>query len=240
MAAERADRGPVEVEEAPQAVAAGPASAPHVPLSGPLDAARVLALQRSAGNQAVARALAARAAPPPPPRLTSVAGPVVARLEASGHERAERAALTGGPGGFSDSEASAVYFGNWSRDLSQALLNHPIIRTLGQEVVFELINLIAMQKFGRELDKKDFGVYSPRQHIDNPAGQDRRPQPARRRRRRQHRLDEAGGPVRARRSSPTCSRSTRQGLPAYLGRSIQYVEEELSSAADLGPHHATA
>ena len=237
MAAEHADRGPVEVEEAPQAVAAAPASAPAVPLSGPLDAARVLALQRSAGNQAVARALAARAAPPPPapPRLSTVAGPVVARLEASGHERAERAALTGGPGGFSDSEASAVYFGNWSRDLSQALLNHPIIRTLGQEVVFELINLIAMQKFGRELDKKDFGVYSPRQHIDNPAGQvsGDLSQPGDKDAG-DHHLDKPEELPTSKEELAKLFTVDEHGLPAYLGRSIQYIEEELSIAADEG------
>ena len=77
--------------------------------------------------------------------------PVVQRFEAQHHEHIERGTLTAPSpttGGFTDAEAGAVYFGNWSRDLSQALLNHPIIRTLGQEAVFELVNLIAMQKFG--------------------------------------------------------------------------------------------
>ena len=221
MAGTRADLGPSEVEEHAQAAPAAPARAPAGPLSAPLDVARVLALQRSAGNQAVARALA-------------TSGPVLARLEASGHERTERAALTGGPGGFSDAETSAVYFGNWSRDLSQALLNHPIIRTLGQDVVFELINLLAMQKFGRELDPKDFGVYSPREHIDNPAGQTTgdlsQPGDADAK---GHQLDTPEDL-----SSPEAMAKlftvNEAGLPAYLGRSIQYIEEQLSLAADKG------
>lgn len=161
-------------------------------------------------------------------------GPVISRFEAGHHERVERGSLTAGPGGFSDAEASAVYFGNWSRDLSQALLNHPIINSLGQEVVFEILNLMAMQKFGRELDPKDFGVYSPREHIDNPAGQTTSD------------LNQPGTPGAGPHtlahgediSSPDAISKlftvNDAGLPAYLGRSIQYVEEELSIAADRG------
>ena len=214
---------PLELEEpgaAPAAVAPGP-------LAGGMSPAAVQALQRSAGNQAVQRMLV----------QGRTAGPTVQRFEAQHHEHAERAALAApspaGAAGFTDAEASAVYFGNWSRDLSQALLNHPVIRTLGQDAVFEILNLLAMQKFGRELNPRDFGVYSPREHIDNPAGQTTGDlsQPG-----------TGGGthelPQQEDLSSPQALGElftvNEAGLPAYLGRSIQYVEEEFSTASDLG------
>jgi hypothetical protein len=214
---------PLELE--PQA-AGHPTVAPAA-LGNGFSPAAVQALQRTAGNQAVQRMLVQG-------RTTA---PAIQRFEAQHHEHAERAALAApspaGAPGFTDAEASAVYFGNWSRDLSQALLNHPVIRTLGQEAVFEILNLLAMQKFGRELNPHDFGVYSPREHIDNPAGQTTGDlsQPG-----------TGGGrhelPQQEDLSSPQAIGElftvNEAGLPAYLGRSIQYVEEEFSSAADLG------
>ena len=101
----------------------------------------------------------------------------VQRSEAKVHEQIERAALTepGEPGGgapsqFSDQEADAVYFGNWQRDLSQVMISLPA-DIVGEGLLFEAVNFIAVNKFGRDLDRTDFGVYSPREHIDDPAGQ---------------------------------------------------------------------
>src|SRR6186997_1338 len=214
---------PLELEEP----GAAPASVAPGPLMGGMSPAAVQALQRSAGNQAVQRMLV----------QGRTAGPTVQRFEAQHHEHAERAALAApspaGAPGFTDAEASAVYFGNWSRDLSQALLNHPVIRTLGQEAVFEILNLLAMQKFGRELNPRDFGVYSPREHIDNPAGQTTGDlsQPGTGGGRHELTQQEDLSSPQALGELFTVNEA---GLPAYLGRSIQYVEEEMSSACDLG------
>ncbi len=167
----------------------------------------------------------------------------IQRFEAQHHEHIERGALaapSAQPGAsFTDAEATAVYFGNWSRDLSQAFVNSPILHVLGLETLFELLNVVAVNKFGRELNPRDFGVYSPREHIDNPAGQIN----ADLLREGQRQILQAPPSQQFATpeediSSPEAVRRlftvNEAGLPAYLGRSVQYVEEELSTAADLG------
>jgi hypothetical protein len=166
----------------------------------------------------------------------------IQRFEAQHHEGIERAALTspgaGGAPGLSDAEASAAYFGNWSRDLNQAFSNNPVVKAIGNEMLFEILNVVAMQKFGHGLSPKDFGVYSPREHIDNPAGQvnsdlltgDKRT------------VSQFGPDEQAQTPPEDISSGAVDklftvndaGLPAYLGRSVQYVEEEFSHAADFG------
>lgn len=173
-------------------------------------------------------------------------GVVVQRFEAPRHEEIERAALTApsetGAAGLSDAEAGATYFGNWSRDMNQFFINNPVTRMLGQpgrELVFEVLNVLAMEKFGRQISPRDFGVYSPREHIDNPAGQINADllKGARDRELRQFAAaHQASEPEDI--SSPAAMNSlfavNAAGLPGYLGRSIQYVEEQLSDAADNG------
>lgn len=229
-----------------------PAPSPSHP-TGP-DDRELLRLQRTVGNAGVAALVSRtqRDAPPPPPTDPAARGhsaprgrtppgrpfdgPVtIQRFEAAHHEHVERGALTGptdaGPG-FSDQEVTDTYFGNWSRDFSQAFSNNPIVGVLGRELLFEVLNALAMMKFGRQLDEADFGIYSPREHIDNPAGQINadlltgtplRPQP--------------GGPdedISSEAAIDELFTVNEAGLPAYLGRSMQYIEEELSTAADLG------
>ncbi|MBI2910611.1 MAG: DUF4157 domain-containing protein [Chloroflexi bacterium] len=195
------------------------------------------------------RHLAAPAAPArgPAPRhgTAAMAGDgrtsPIQRLEAAHHEHAERFGLTttsdtGERGGLTEAEAGAVYFGNWQRDFNQAFGNNPLRGLLGDDLLFEIINLLAINKFGRDLDPEAFGVYSPREHIDNPAGQIN--------------ADLLMGPAAPTIQGQTVERPAEDisspeaiaalfqvnaaGLPAYLGRSIQYVEEEFSTAADLG------
>ncbi|PAX54536.1 eCIS core domain-containing protein [Brunnivagina elsteri] len=161
----------------------------------------------------------------------------VRRFEAQHHEHIERASLTapgsGGKSGFTDAEASATYFGNWSRDMSQAFINNPVTKVLGNDFIFEILNALAISKFGKGLTPKDFGVYSPREHIDNPAGQTTSDlmQPG-------TTTDDHHLPEKEDISSPEALQKlfvvNAAGLPAYLGRSIQYVEEQFSDAADKG------
>lgn len=93
----------------------------------------------------------------------------IQRFEAPGHEAAERKALTEG-NKFSNDEASMVYFGNWMRDMNQALV--PALgQTMGNDTVFSLIKVLAIKKFGREVNPEQFGYYIPSEHIDNPGGQ---------------------------------------------------------------------
>ncbi|MBL1129609.1 MAG: hypothetical protein HND44_14110 [Chloroflexi bacterium] len=169
--------------------------------------------------------------------------PLVQRFEAQHHEHIERGSLSGampgGAAGFTDAEATATYFGNWSRDLSQAFTNNPIVDAFGKELVFEILNAVAMQKFGRELSPRDFGIYSPREHIDNPAGQTNLDLL----RGRQREFLQFGAGEQPQNPEEDISNPAtisalftvnEAGLPAYLGRSIQYVEEELTQAANLG------
>ncbi len=164
--------------------------------------------------------------------------PKIQRFEAAHHEHVERGAL-GGEGGFSDEELNAVYFGNWSRDFSQVFINNPLTNAIGNELLFEILNVLAIHKFGRQLNPKDFGIYSPREHIDNPVGQVN--QDLKRgdeRLIRQFGLDQQAQNPEEDISSPEAVRQlfavNEEGLPAYLGRSIQYVEEEFSQSANLG------
>jgi hypothetical protein len=123
-------------------------------------------LQRSHGNAAVARAI--RSARRPAVRT-------LARFEAPVHEAAERQGLTSDAGGrlaagaLTNEEASAVYIGNWMRDLNQVFV--PLVRRfLPNEVVFSMLAYMGAKKFGRAFTSEQFGYYIPAEHIDSPAG----------------------------------------------------------------------
>ena len=99
----------------------------------------------------------------------------IQRFEAPIHESAERVGLTtdakGGAGGnaLSNEEASAVYFGNWMRDINQVFV--PLVKSLmPDDMVFSFVNYMAARKFGREVTPEQFGYYIPAEHIDSPAG----------------------------------------------------------------------
>ncbi len=59
------ERAPAEAERAPQATPAAPAASPFGMLSGDRGPATIAAMQRTAGNQATMRALAAKSPSPP-------------------------------------------------------------------------------------------------------------------------------------------------------------------------------
>lgn len=71
--------------------------------------------------------------------------------------------------GFSDKEQDAAYFGNWCRDLSQALVP-ALAGKIGQNATFQVVNLMAIRHFGHGVTPAQLGAYSTREHIDNPAG----------------------------------------------------------------------
>jgi len=93
----------------------------------------------------------------------------IQRFEAPGHEATERTALTA-DNKFSNDEASMVYYGNWMRDMNQALVPS-LAGSLGVDVVFALVNFLGYKKFGRYMNAEQFGYYIPSEHMDNPAGQ---------------------------------------------------------------------
>ncbi|WP_045467828.1 HET-C-related protein, partial [Sporocytophaga myxococcoides] len=97
----------------------------------------------------------------------------IQRFEAPGHEAAERKALTEKRADgqeFSSEEASMTYFGNWMRDMNQIMVP-AFADAIGNDGAFALIKILALKKFGREINPELFGYYIPSEHIDNPAGQ---------------------------------------------------------------------
>src|SRR4051794_26243253 len=100
--------------ESPAELAASTAA----PLTAPLSPSRVLALQRTAGNAAVAR-MVAEANRAQPVVVTRAPGAQLQRYQAggSGHGGIEEPALK--RAGLTADEAHSAYAGNWLRDLSQ-------------------------------------------------------------------------------------------------------------------------
>ncbi len=97
--------------------------------------------------------------------------PVIQRFEAAMHERAESRGLTHGPGGLSADEASEVYMGNWTRDFNQFLVPSAAGILGHHNVIYALLNLLLVKKFGRTASPDSIGYYVPSEHIDNPAAQ---------------------------------------------------------------------
>jgi hypothetical protein len=175
----------------------------------------------------------------------------VDRFEARGHESIERVGLTAG-GAMTDEEASAVYFGNWMRDMNQVFVP-ALSEFLPAEVVFPLISYMAAMRFGRELTPEQFGFYIPAEHLDNPAGlvgaddlapgqpqvpTDARPSfPDRLGAPRPAALDtpqEDVDPGTARVQGAPLFAVDRTGVMAYLRRSNLHVERRLELAAAAG------
>jgi hypothetical protein len=121
----------------------------------------VLDLQQKAGNAATTAAVQ---------RMITVQ-----RLEAPMHEAAERQGLTSQASGarsaqgLTDEEASAVYRGNWMRDVNQALVPL-VVRHMPPEAAFAALSYMAARKFGLAMTPEQLGYYIPAEHIDSPAG----------------------------------------------------------------------
>mgnify|MGYP000691614571 CR=1 FL=1 len=196
---------------------------------------------------------------PRPPASPHPAGETaVQRFEAPIHQAAERVGLTtndegGGEGGatgdvLTNEEASAVYFGNWMRDVNQVFV--PFVKGIVQndDLLFSLVDYIAVTKFGRQLTPEQFGYYIPAEHLDNPAGlvskDDLLPQQP------NIPTGNASGkaPPRPEKfvtpQEPVSPDSTVRGAPlfavdqsgviAYLRRSNLHIERRLELAAQLG------
>ncbi len=98
--------------------------------------------------------------------------PRLQKFEAPIHESIERYGLTTGAGGLSQKEASAVYFGNWMRDMNQVFVPM-VIKLVGPEnidVIYAMLNYLAFKKFGQSIAPEQFGFYIPAEHIDSPGG----------------------------------------------------------------------
>lgn len=92
----------------------------------------------------------------------------VQRFEAPLHESATRNALVG-KGGFSQEEASMIYYGNWMRDVNQGFVPSAI-KLLGADTLYALLGYVSWQKFGKIPTSEQLGYYIPSEHIDSPVG----------------------------------------------------------------------
>jgi hypothetical protein len=111
------------------------------------------------------------AARPGGSRLGNVARPARAALARymqgeAGHGGIEEAALGKLFTGLDGTQSwKSVYFGNWLRDWSQ--IGESGERSTG---LMDLLNILALGEFDRELTDADLGTYVPSEHLDNPEG----------------------------------------------------------------------
>ncbi|NJM40844.1 MAG: DUF4157 domain-containing protein [Anaerolineae bacterium] len=86
------------------------------------------------------------------------------RFEAPVHEAGERQGLTSegsgapSPNGLTNEEASAVYMGNWMRDLNQVFVPL-IVGIMPANVAFAAMSYMAAKKFGMAMTPEQFGYY---------------------------------------------------------------------------------
>ncbi len=93
---------------------------------------------------------------------------VVQRFEAPHHEGIARVAL-GEDAKFSQMEATAVYYGNWMRDVNQVFVP-ALIDTLGADTLYSMLTMNSYKKFGKMPTQEQLGFYIPAEHLDSPAG----------------------------------------------------------------------
>lgn len=170
---ETAAEAPATTQQVEGPAIAGPGLSPS--------AARIVALQRGAGNAAVARMLARTqsSAPPPRPGSARSSGPVLARfaqgtthieegryVDGTGHAAMTEEALHGM--GLDAQQARAGRQGNWMRDLSQALAPGVAVSVAGVERIVPILNIMSIKEFGRGFTAAELGTYDPVEHIDNP------------------------------------------------------------------------
>lgn len=117
--------------------------------------------EREADRAAMRAVLGGRAA-------VGSAAPAIRRFKqegVGGHAPMTENALEGM--GMSPEGAHAGRLGNWERDLSQAL-TPGVVALLDSEKLFAVLNIMAIQEFGRGLNAAEFGTYDPVEHMDNP------------------------------------------------------------------------
>ena len=78
--------------------------------------------------------------------------------------------------GFTDAEQDAAYFGNWCRDMSQALVP-ALDEMIGHNAAFSMVNLLAIRQFGHGVTPAQLGAYCARRAHRQPRRHDR-PGPA--------------------------------------------------------------
>ena len=120
----------------------------------------ILRLQQTHGNAYVLRQLQTMRMKPTAPAITPASAGRIQRYQAgeAGHGGIEARAFKNI--GFSDQEASAIYFGNWLRDFSQ--LN----TSAG---MYQVVRILGWGEFNREVSRDELGSYVPSEHLDNPS-----------------------------------------------------------------------
>lgn len=141
----------------------------------------ILALQHTAGNQAVQRLLHEQEKPSgserPEKALPSKAAEsfVVQRFSAEPHEEMSAAALRGR--GYTREQMQDIQVGNWATDMNQISLVAPHLQrflgfTLTPAEQFQIVQLLAVGHFGEQpaarMDQSRLGGYQAAEHFDNP------------------------------------------------------------------------
>jgi hypothetical protein len=175
--------------------------------------------------------------------LTAAAGPQY--FEAGKHQATLTSAMA--KQGFTDKEQMAAYFGNWCRDLSQILV--PVMdEKIGHNAAFQVVNMMAIRKFGHGVTPSQLGAYATPEHIDNPAGTTDKdiidPKS-----RTIAGYSDAPDPITGKDQNVAGTSGEKElepknveenfklneaGIPAYIGRSKEYVMKEFDDAAKAG------
>ncbi|MHB1355504.1 MAG: hypothetical protein ACYCZF_05970 [Anaerolineae bacterium] len=141
----------------------------------------ILALQHTAGNQAVQRLLVEQGGQTAVGQATRVTpndgfdAPVVKRFSAEPHEQMSAAALRGR--GYTREQMEDIQVGNWATDMNQISLVAPYLQrflgfTLTPAEQFQIVQLLAVGHFGEQaaarMDRSRLGGYNAAEHFDNP------------------------------------------------------------------------
>ena len=194
--------------------------------------------EQEADDAAVAASLGA-----PVGQLSAARGPQF--FEAPKHSASLKTAMD--KHGLTDAEQDAAYFGNWCRDLSQALVP-TLTDILGQNLTFQVVNAMAIRHFGHGVTPAQLGAYDPRQHIDNPAGTTDRDIVSADKRKiagyegkdpilKDQESGEAGTTSGEELKPENIAKSFEvdsAGVPGYIKRSKDYIVEEYDKAAEKG------
>ncbi|MEO8394901.1 MAG: HET-C-related protein [Chloroflexota bacterium] len=126
----------------------------------------ILRMQQTRGNAYMLRQLQTLQRTPAKPTLSPARRGMIQRYQAGekGHGGIEERTFTSI--GFSDEEASAIYFGNWLRDFSQ--LNSSGHNNTPPDAFFDLISILGYGEFNRPVTREELGTYVPSEHLDNP------------------------------------------------------------------------
>ncbi len=143
--------------------------------------------------------------------------------------------------GFTEkADISAIYYGNWLRDMSQ-LVPDPASHAVLYTALMPILNILSVGEFNHPLDSQQLGGYLPSEHLDNPLGGGSPEDPLANRRAQSADFSLSGEQQRAvaQEQTPEYKWMIRRaadesGLPDYIERGKHHAKEKLAEAVEQG------